>query len=408
MLIGWEIQFLQGGRQWDPVIFTISPPRTGSVEYFFWLATARQQITDWLLPVSQADPNSALFRNFRERWQDLVGGAFTARIRADRCASTKPNISFMSSSGTQPVLVLIPIDWEGMARPESFFSPPLTPVEDRGGIGGVFGDAPTMRQEQRVPRHATAKPGETISLRSRVASLDAGSTLLARLTARGGGSSSESEGQRSLNENEAIESANEITMPGLLPGERVGVRTVHAFSICPTDSPTETEEGRRDVDAAVAQELAGPIEAEGEIAPTDALLVNTQDGEFEIVGSDLSYEGVAILSDGRPKSLSGSAPKRVLLADIIALGLRMSRQVAVVEDREIISEGDDQYLYSAVPTPAFVVKAAKWGLTNLRPAVGHGGLIVPKRIAPVARLRPNVSRNGRSNRQEPAKQTAAI
>lgn len=411
MLLGWEIFLNRSENAYAPRILSISPPRTGRIEYFFGFAFSLDQVDASFRSIQRADPSSDQFRRFKDRWS---GSVATATFEADRCDSAEPSMVFLSDSwvGDRTLdwvfLVLLPIDWHDMERPEMLVSESISNryirIEKRGNLGGIFGASPSLEVRAAPRERIEAKPGASISLDSAVRSVRSGSTLLSSLAVRMAGRDASGRDLVALNRNETAEVTAQLTMPALLPGERGTSETSHEVTHCDIDGLTRTDNAAQDIKTALPDALPGAVRTRSEIAPTDAFLMDTATGEFEILGNDLSYEGVAVMKDGTVKVLRGTASQRKQLGGLTYLYLTMSRNIAICEDRQIISENASSYEYSAIPTLRTPFKAARWAAANLRPALTPGGVPAPRLATrgPVVRSRVGPGQDGPSTTSFPS------
>lgn len=373
---------LTGGAQPGALyinFFSITPLRAGRV----WFRLSQYYSIEYVRMLEREVEN--VRRQYGEDhavrlWCQLIPGQ-GAVFAPDTCGSF-----VFGTWGADPALCVpwdrfigacaIPIKWEDMPEPQTLLAPIGTCRSSLMGIhAGLMGPLPKLQFFKEPPSLLRAKPGDAIEVPFEVGfpqiggSVDLSSTNMT--TGRSGS------GRFTFNPGERVTAVSRDTMSALNPDESLSMETVFTVSICDIRNLTRTEEGANRILDLLKPSLE-PIKRLTKIEPTDCILVDTEKGIAQILGDNLEYEGVMV-SEALPpvRPLKGTAPTKLDTKGVKFLRLDFSREIALCENRSLISGSSARYEYSTFPTLFMVGQRVKSTLTKLAPQPPWEGAPLP-------------------------------
>ncbi|MFH1484901.1 MAG: hypothetical protein ABIH46_02425 [Chloroflexota bacterium] len=273
-LVGWE------SNQGEVHLFTVSPPRTGTVWYYFELTL------DWYAGIRVSELARARQNLGSQRLREELGEGTVARFDADRCSRTK-GVKYGISPGDyhlRGVILAYPVDWEGIAAtPAPLVSRSLTYGEvATGRFAGIFGQL--ALSVSPPPSQLKVKPGDTLTLSSQATTSQSGATIRSSVVNRLSGKSAATE--TSLNLGETVRVSTQERMPALLPDQVAPYATSYEVRLCDIDALTDTDEGRNIVKAEIERLVPKAKTVETTVYPTDCMLADLDGGVIEVLGDD--------------------------------------------------------------------------------------------------------------------------
>lgn len=372
-LLGWEM--FKG----QPRVFTITPLRTGRVTYVVGLIEKSR--IDTIVPF-WISMRQYFKDNMQEEW--FRQNSFSIAMNRFAYNDIAQFLQDWSSSAYYG-LILVPVTWEDLpSEPAALVSDiHEARVMSFGNPVGIWGAAPSWVLPT-FPSSIKLRPGDRFSLKGNLGVKGAGATLGARIENIATGKVATLTQGMNVGDSLNLEYGDE--MPALLPDETASVQGNYGYEVLDIDSVLRGDSAKQELRRKLEGTLL-PRQTSTRLDPTDAILVDTKGGVAQVLGDDLSYEGV-VIAEGAPPVVKGTSPTRHEWKNLQYLRLSFSRPIALCENRRLVNSSTSLYEFSTVPTPLTLLQSLSFLAVNYRPAFPWEGPPVPKvMMGPALRVR---------------------